>query len=116
MAEIVTLRARFGTTTLGVSDTAGGRSEHLPGSGPTRHVRRGLEPSHPEPRGESTGRDSGAENRSGPPPTPPAGTAQRGEDVEHRHPSYLVETEDIWGDGRHVAPPVIGEDPPEYHY
>jgi hypothetical protein len=32
----------------------------------------------------------------------------------------MAETEDIWGDiwgdGRHVAPPVIGEDPPDYHY
>ncbi|MGH3869300.1 MAG: hypothetical protein ACRDQ4_24980 [Pseudonocardiaceae bacterium] len=49
---------------------------------------------------------------------PMAGTGRsRGEeDTEHRCPSYLIETEDIWGDGRRVAPPVIGEDPPDYHY
>jgi hypothetical protein len=48
---------------------------------------------------------------------PMAGTGRgQGEDTEHRRPSYLIETEDIWGDGRRVAPPVIGEDPPEYHY
>ncbi|MGH3702003.1 MAG: hypothetical protein ACRDRU_05605, partial [Pseudonocardiaceae bacterium] len=38
------------------------------------------------------------------------------EDTEHQRPSYLVETEDVWGDGRRVAPPVIGEDPPEYYH
>jgi hypothetical protein len=45
-----------------------------------------------------------------------AGRGRDKEDTEHRRPSYLIETEDIWGDGRRVAPPVIGEDPPEYHY
>ena len=46
---------------------------------------------------------------------PMVGGAQgRGkEDSEHRRPSYLIETEDIWGDGRRVVPPVIGADPPE---
>jgi hypothetical protein len=44
------------------------------------------------------------------------GQSRGGEDSEHQRPSYLIETEDIWGDGRRVAPPVIGEDPPEYHY
>lgn len=47
---------------------------------------------------------------------PMAGTGRGEEDTEHRRPSYLIETEDIWGDGRRVAPPVIGEDPPDYHY
>ena len=47
---------------------------------------------------------------------PMAGTGRGEKDTEHRRPSYLIETEDIWGDGRRVAPPVIGEDPPEYHY
>jgi hypothetical protein len=37
------------------------------------------------------------------------------EDKEHRRPSYLVECEDVWGDGRLVAPPVIGEAPPAYY-
>lgn len=37
------------------------------------------------------------------------------EDTEHRRPSYLIEMSDIFSDGRRVAPPVIGENPPEYH-
>ncbi|MGH3910179.1 MAG: hypothetical protein ACRDRM_05045, partial [Pseudonocardiaceae bacterium] len=38
---------------------------------------------------------------------PMAGGArgQGSDESEHRRPSYLVETEDIWGDGRRVAPP-----------
>lgn len=43
-----------------------------------------------------------------------AGTG-RDEDREHRRPSYLVESEDVWGDGALVAPPVIGEAPPDYY-
>ncbi|OLE25663.1 MAG: hypothetical protein AUG49_10200 [Catenulispora sp. 13_1_20CM_3_70_7] len=34
-----------------------------------------------------------------------------GEDSEHRRPSYLIEMDDIFTDGRKVAPAVIGEDP-----
>lgn len=44
-----------------------------------------------------------------------AGRGVGGEDTERHRPSYLVETEDVWGDGRRVAPPVIGADPPEYY-
>jgi hypothetical protein len=33
---------------------------------------------------------------------------QGDEDTEHKAPSYLVETEDVFGDGTMVAPPVIG--------
>jgi hypothetical protein len=40
-----------------------------------------------------------------------AGRGQ-GEDKEHQRPSYLIEMDDIFSDGRKVAPPVIGEDPP----
>ena len=32
---------------------------------------------------------------------------------ERRRPSYLIEMEDIFTDGRKVAPPVIGEEPLE---
>lgn len=39
----------------------------------------------------------------------PAGAGRSEEDGEHRRPDYLVETEDVWGDGTRVAPPVIGE-------
>jgi len=40
-----------------------------------------------------------------------AGAGQPEEDGEHRRPDYLVETEDVWGDGTRVAPPVIGDRP-----
>jgi hypothetical protein len=40
-----------------------------------------------------------------------AGGGRREEDGEHRRPDYLVETEDVWGDGTKVSPPVIGERP-----
>ncbi|MGH3795444.1 MAG: hypothetical protein ACRDSP_11185 [Pseudonocardiaceae bacterium] len=39
----------------------------------------------------------------------------RDEDAEHRRPSYLIEMDDVFNDGRKVAPPVIGEAPPEYY-
>ncbi|TQM82258.1 PPE-repeat protein [Saccharothrix saharensis] len=37
-----------------------------------------------------------------------AGRGQGEEDKEHKAASYLVETEDVFGDGTMVAPPVIG--------
>ncbi|HEX6403189.1 MAG TPA: hypothetical protein VF003_08565 [Pseudonocardiaceae bacterium] len=40
-----------------------------------------------------------------------AAGAKGGEDSEHRRPSYLIEMDDIFTDGRKVAPAVIGEDP-----
>jgi hypothetical protein len=40
-----------------------------------------------------------------------AGRGKGGEDFEHRRPSYLIEMDDIFTDGRKVAPPVIGADP-----
>jgi hypothetical protein len=45
----------------------------------------------------------------------PVGVAggKRGEDCEHRRPPYLIEMDDIFTDGRKVAPAVIGADPPE---
>lgn len=39
------------------------------------------------------------------------GRGQGEDDEEHETPSYLVETEDVFGDDRMVAPPVIGERP-----
>lgn len=41
------------------------------------------------------------------------GRGQGGEDSEHRRPSYLIEMDDIFTDGRKVAPAVIGENLPE---
>jgi hypothetical protein len=40
---------------------------------------------------------------------PMGGARGRGEDdEEHQRPDYLIETEDVFGDERRVAPPVIG--------
>ncbi|GAA3431404.1 WXG100 family type VII secretion target [Kutzneria kofuensis] len=43
------------------------------------------------------------------------GAAGRGgkkeEDKEHKRPTFLVETDDVFGDGQMVAPTVIGENP-----
>jgi hypothetical protein len=62
-------------------------------------------------RGGAAGRGAGAGAFG-----PMAGAgAGRDEDKEHRRPSYLVESEDVWGDGTLVAPPVIGEAPPEHY-
>jgi hypothetical protein len=36
------------------------------------------------------------------------GRGEGAEDSEHKSASYLQETEDIFGDGTMVAPPVIG--------
>ena len=41
------------------------------------------------------------------------GRGNGGEDTEHRRPSYLIELDDVFSDGRKVAPPVIGEAAPE---
>lgn len=41
------------------------------------------------------------------------GRGNGGDDTEHRRPSYLIEMEDVFTDGRKVAPPVIGEEPLE---
>ncbi|MBB4676555.1 hypothetical protein [Crossiella cryophila] len=38
-----------------------------------------------------------------------AGAGRKEEDEEHERASFLMETEDIFGDHRSVAPPVIGE-------
>lgn len=38
-----------------------------------------------------------------------AGAGRKEEDKEHKRADYLQETEDVWGDGKRVAPPVIGE-------
>jgi hypothetical protein len=40
-----------------------------------------------------------------------AGPGRGGEDSEHQRPSYLIEMDDVFTDGRKVAPAVIGEDP-----
>jgi hypothetical protein len=37
------------------------------------------------------------------------GARRGGDDEESPVPDYLVETDDVWGDGANAAPPVIGE-------
>jgi hypothetical protein len=46
---------------------------------------------------------------------PMGGRADGDDDIEHRSPDYLVETEDIFRSGELVAPPVIGEALPDYY-
>jgi hypothetical protein len=64
--------------------------------------------------GMSRGAGAATAGRAGPgemmAPMGAAG-AKGGEDSEHRRPSYLIEMDDIFADGRKVAPAVIGEDP-----
>ena len=43
-------------------------------------------------------------------PRPSSAAADIAED--HRRPSYLIEMDDVFADGRKVAPAVIGGDPP----
>ncbi|MGH3772803.1 MAG: hypothetical protein ACRDRW_15665 [Pseudonocardiaceae bacterium] len=95
-----------GSAGLGASNSRTGnpRASNPPASNVDSHP----DSNPPRRGGASTGASSGF--------PPMAGTGRDEKDTEHRRPSYLIETEDIWGDGRHVAPPVIGEDPPEYHY
>ena len=40
-----------------------------------------------------------------------AGAARRGEEDQEHPTKYLEKTDDHWGDGRTVAPPVIGAEP-----
>jgi hypothetical protein len=59
------------------------------------------------PGGAAAGRGGAAGGMGG----PMGGRGGKGgEDAEHQRPGYLVETEDVFGDGQLVAPPVIGED------
>ncbi|HEY0638518.1 MAG TPA: hypothetical protein VGD67_12790, partial [Pseudonocardiaceae bacterium] len=46
---------------------------------------------------------------------PMGAQADGDEDYEHKTPDYLV-GEDIFRDGSMVAPPVIGEDLPDYYH
>lgn len=47
---------------------------------------------------------------------PMGGSANDEDDLEHKTPDYLVETEDIFRSGEMVAPPVIGEVLPDYYH
>jgi hypothetical protein len=52
---------------------------------------------------------AGEAGRLGGYPAGGAGARRRDDDEEAPVPDYLVETEDVWGDGVTAAPPVIGE-------
>ncbi|MCO1579698.1 PPE domain-containing protein [Crossiella sp. SN42] len=57
---------------------------------------------------------AGAAGRGGPAgaaggPMGAGAGGRKEEDKEHKRADYLQETEDVWGDGKRVAPPVIGE-------
>jgi hypothetical protein len=68
----------------------------------------------PRPTGAAAEIGRGAGTRAGDLMAPMgAGRGKDGEDSEHRRPSYLIEMDDIFTDGRKVAPAVIGADPPE---
>jgi hypothetical protein len=57
----------------------------------------------------AAGRGGAAGAAGGPMGAGGRGQGQGEEDGEHRAADYLVETEDVFGDDRLVAPPVIGE-------
>lgn len=68
----------------------------------------------PRPAGAAAEVGRGASTRAGDLMAPMgAGRGKDGEDSEHRRPSYLIEVDDIFTDGRKVAPAVIGVDLPE---
>jgi hypothetical protein len=52
---------------------------------------------------------AGEAGRMGGYPMGGSGARRRNDDEEAPMPDYLVETDDIWGDGASAAPPVIGE-------
>ncbi|GGM83426.1 hypothetical protein GCM10012275_62560 [Longimycelium tulufanense] len=87
----------------------GGQNPLAPGSG----TGTGVPGGGPRPGGINL--ESGSANRGGPGMVGGmgAGAGRKEEDREHRRPHYLVEIEDLYGDHRRVAPPVIGEPPPE---
>ncbi|MBP2475794.1 hypothetical protein JOF53_004666 [Crossiella equi] len=65
--------------------------------------------------GTGAGANAAAAGARGPAGAPGLGGGPMGaggkkeEDKEHKRADYLQETEDVWGDGSRVAPPVIGE-------
>lgn len=127
IAEDVARRVRVGTSG---ARSAGGRfvGGQVPGAGQvTGGVRAGAGHEFgPRPSGAaaemegrmgagmSRGAGAAMAGRAGPGEMmAPMGAAggKGGEDSEHRRPSYLIEMDDIFTDGRKVAPAVIGEDP-----
>jgi hypothetical protein len=116
IAEDVARRAR-----AGVSEAHRLAAGHLAGTGQVGGASRASVGSHefgprpPSAAAEFVGRStSGAVAGRGAPGEmmAPLGApgGKGGEDSEHRRPSYLIEVDDIFTDGRKVAPAVIGDD------
>ncbi|MGH4009884.1 MAG: PPE domain-containing protein [Pseudonocardiaceae bacterium] len=114
--------ARGGRTAGGHASGAGRSGGGLAGAGVSRATEFGPRPSiAAAPAADSrtvAGLGRGASGvpgaRSGDLISPiGGGRGNGGEDTERRRPSYLIEMDDIFTDGRKVAPPVIGEDSPD---
>jgi hypothetical protein len=88
--------------------TSGGQLSGRAGTANTAEL--GPRPAIAEAAEGRLGRGAGAGDLMAP---MGAAGGKRGEDSEHRRPSYLIEMDDIFTDGRKVAPAVIGADPPE---
>jgi hypothetical protein len=87
-----------------------------PGLGPNAMDAEGRQPGRGGPGNGMFGEGRGAVGANGNIGGRGAGPAGAGgrraegeDDDEHETPSYLLETEDVFGDERMVAPPVIGE-------
>jgi hypothetical protein len=122
IAENLARRPRAGeveTRAAGGARLAGGR---LPGVGQVGGAGRanasqefGPRPSSAAAEEVARGGNTAAAGRAAPGEmVAPMGAAggKGGEDSEHRRPSYLIEMDDIFSDGRKVAPAVIGGDDP----
>ncbi|MEU5690350.1 hypothetical protein [Actinosynnema sp. NPDC020468] len=90
-----------GTGGLASGGTTGALTERGGGFGPGGQG--GFGPAGSGARGAGAGAGMGGMGGAGAP------NGEGDEDKEHRSASYLQETEDIFGDGAMVAPPVIGE-------
>ncbi|TWP53083.1 PPE domain-containing protein [Lentzea tibetensis] len=96
-----------------MSGSLAGGSKGMPGmSGPGGMAGAMDDGHHPANRGGA----AGAAGKGGAAGAGAGGAGGRGqgqgeEDIEHQTADYLVETEDVFGDERLVAPPVIGGSP-----
>ncbi|ONI72992.1 hypothetical protein ALI144C_44340 [Actinosynnema sp. ALI-1.44] len=94
--------AGFGQNSSMMDEARQGR----PGAGTNPMAQEGA------PRTGPPGSNTGAGGRGGQSGMAPGGRrAEDEEENEHEAPDYLLETDDIWGDERTVAPSVIGEKP-----
>ncbi|WHT20488.1 hypothetical protein N8J89_05310 [Crossiella sp. CA-258035] len=101
------LGAGFGAAPAGRGFGPGGSGSGTPGAG---------RPGGAAGVGRGGGPGAGSAGTSGARPgaaavhgMPLAAGAPREEDLEHERPTYLLETEDLFGDSRSASPPVIGE-------